>query len=246
MKRRALIIYCDNTESGELPGPPHDNNNFRDFLLSHLGGDWAENEIRSLRSPSSIEVLRTIGGFLKDSDYTFIVFTGHGFINSDDNNKQYVELSDDSIPISFLRTNSKRQTLIVDACRGYYSPTRELLKAFSERRLLLTGDISFTREIFERAVLVAEEGWTILYAANVNQTALDTNKGAAYLLSLLQIAELWQENDNRNTVLNLKTTHEFAKVYLSEHFETIQNPIMNNEKRIKYFPFAVKAVSLHG
>lgn len=240
MIRRALIIYCDNTESGELSGPPFDNEHYRNFLTSNLGGRWYDKEILSLRNPKSTRVIRAVREFMNDADYTFTIFSGHGFLNSDENNRQYIEVADGNISILNLRTTAKRQTLIIDACRGYYSPTNEMLKSFTEYYEYFSGEPISTREIFDKAVLMAEEGLTVLYAARKNQSALDTDNGAAYLLSLIRIAEIWEENDNKNNILDLKAVHNLATKYLSTHFDTIQIPSMNQEKRLRYYPFAVK------
>lgn len=242
MKRRALIIYCDNTESGKLHGPIKDEENYRNFLTSSLGGDWYDQEILSLRNPSSVKVVNAIKTFLSDADYTFIIFSGHGFINLDHNKLQYVELLNKSISIKNLTTNAPRQTMIIDACRGYYSPSREILKIIGEKYEHFIGDIESysTRKLFEKAVLKAEKGLTILFAASEDESALDTDKGGSYLLSLLRIAEIWAKKYPKNSILTLKPTHEAAKRYLKTYFLTIQNPTMNLEKRLNYFPFAVK------
>ncbi len=246
MKRRALIIYCDDTESGKLSGPPFDNQHYRSFLTSNLGGRWEESEILSLRNPKAAEVLKAVREFLNGADYTFTIFTGHGFLNSDDNNIQYLEVLDSDISILTLKTLSKRQTLIIDACRGFFSPSEAILKGFSEVYEHFTGDAYSTRQIFNNAILRAEEGWTILYAASRNETALDTDNGAAYLLSLLRIAENWEDVDKRNNIIDLKVTHNYAKTYLAENFNTIQVPSMNREKRLRHFPFAVKVTAING
>jgi hypothetical protein len=245
MKRRALIIYCDNTASGELTGPPFDNELYRSFLKSNLGGKWEDSEILSLPNPKSSLVTRAVKEFLKGADYTFTIFTGHGFLNIDENDRQYLEVADDDISILSLRTTAKRQTIIIDACRGFHSPSQAILKGFSEVFESFTGDPYSTRQIFNNAVMRAEEGLTVLYAASQNQTSLDTDNGAAYLLSLLHIAKTWEEVDKKNNIIDLKVTHEYAKTYLSENFETIQIPSMNREKRERHYPFAVKVKLLH-
>lgn len=245
MKRRALIIYCDDTASGELSGPPFDNEHYRSFLTSNLGGRWEDSEILSLPNPKASLVTRAVKEFLNGADYTFTIFTGHGFLNSDENNRQYLEVADGDISILNLRTTAKRQTLIIDACRGFHSPSEAILKGFSEVYEHLTGDPYSTRLMFNNAVMRAEEGWTVLYAASRNQTALDTDNGAAYLLSLLHTAENWEEIDKKNNIIGLKVIHDYAKIYLSENFETIQIPSMNKEKRLRYFPFAVKVTSIY-
>jgi hypothetical protein len=246
MKRRAIIIYCDHTVSGELYGPPFDNENYRSFLISNLGGAWDDDEILSLPNPSAALVLKEVKSFMSGADYTFIIFTGHGFLNTDERNRQYLEVADKNISILNLRTRARRQTLIIDACRGFYSPSTEILRGLSEKFEHFIGDPFTTRETFERAVMRADEGLTILYAASRNQTALDTGNGAAYLLSLLKTAEFWERKDKKTNIIDLKVTHNFAKKYLANNFETLQVPSMNMEKRLRYFPFAVKTAALHG
>lgn len=246
MKRRALIVYCDNTSSGELNGPVYDNANFIDYLTSYSGGEWFDNEIMSLRNPTSYAVSNAVTNFLNGADYTFTIFTGHGFINTDQYNLQFIELADKDISIVNLRTDANRQTLIVDACRGFYSPTRkQLIKGFSDLYDSFDGSKLSTRKLFDNAVLSAEEGWTILFAADENQTALDTDEGAAYLLSLLKTSENWERTNRRDNVLTLSETHEAAKIYLAQTFPTNQRPTTNGEKRRVHYPFAVKFTPLH-
>jgi regulator of extracellular matrix RemA (YlzA/DUF370 family) len=245
MERKALIIYCDNTTSGRLVGPSKDYNNYHSFLLSNLGGNWYSNEIISLHNPHISEVSRVVNTSLNNADYTFIIFTGHGFINTDDS-KQYVELADGDIPIAKLKTNAKRQTMIIDACRGRYSLNDSILsKAITDSIERFSAKTS-TRALFDKYVLRSEEGLTILYAADENQSAADTNNGGAYLLSLLAIAKQWEKENKNSLVLDLKDVHNMASKYVLKNFETIQRPVMNNEKRRVYFPFAVKYMSIYG
>jgi hypothetical protein len=238
MERRALIIFCDNTESGSLSGPYRDYINFKNFLTSNLGGDWEEDEILPLRNPTKREVFDSIINFLDGADYTFTIFSGHGFMDRP-GGKQFVELLDDSISILQLRTSAKRQTLIIDACRGFESDHRTEQKTFGDIYEGFAGPTS-TRVIFDKAVMAAEQGLTVLYAASENETALDTPSGAAYLLSLLEVANGWSTSNEVDHIIALKNIHLRASKYLFEHFDTIQQPKMNGEKRIRYYPFAVK------
>ena len=52
MNRKALIIYCTETNSGSLTGPRMDNKNIREYLKSDVGGQWYDNEIISLENPT--------------------------------------------------------------------------------------------------------------------------------------------------------------------------------------------------
>lgn len=243
MKRRALIIYCDNTQSGPLNGPSIDETNYQAFLQSNLGGDWFSSEILSLQNPTIQQVRYAILNHLANADYTFMIFSGHGYIDTNDGGLQYCELSGGSTPLRNLWSSAKRQTIIVDACRGFYSRRHVLLeKSFSG-----IGDLSnfegipSTRDLFTRAVLNCNEGKIALYAAGRNQSALDTAGGGAYLLSLLKVAEIWENRNSNNNVLSLKNVHSGAKAYMKDNFETIQVPQIHPERQ-NYFPLAVKFV----
>ena len=226
-------------ESGHLDGPEYDNLNYRDFLTSKLGGEWFDHEILSIKNPTSLKLFNAMTYFFSAADYTFIIFSGHGYLNKADNNRQYVELLDKDISILNLCSKALKQTLIIDACRGYHTPNQFMLKGFGNMNESFDGIIS-ARTIFDEAVNRAENGWTILFAASKSQTALDTGSGGAYLLSLLKFAEIWGEKEKRNDILPLNISHIKAKEYLLTNFETIQVPTMNLEKRVTHFPFAVR------
>ena len=152
---------------------------------------------------------------------------------------------DKDISILGLRTKALRQTLIIDACRGYHTPKQATIKGFSDTYENFEG-AALKRKIFDAAVTRAESGWTILFAASKSQTALDTDVGGTYLLSLLKFAEIWEERDKKNNILPFNVTHKKAKEYLFNNFVTIQVPSMNTEKRLTHFPFAVKYSLIHG
>lgn len=243
MKRRALIIYCDNTQSGNLPGTIHDNNNYVSFLQSKIGGQWHFSEIHSLRNPLFEEVLEEVELFLNGADYSFVIFSGHGLISLDEKypKGQYIELQNGNLSINRLKTTTKRQTLIIDACRGIYTPIKYNLKPFSEYLPFIGDPFELkTRDIFDDAVMQAEEGISVFYSASRNQSALDTESGGAYLFSLLKTSEFWEETDTMNNVLDLKSAHNIASAYLRANINPDQRPVMNREKRLRNFPFAVK------
>jgi len=170
-----------------------------------------------------------------------LFFSGHGEFEKD-TRLQYLELFDDEVSINELISNSKRQTIIIDSCRGFFSMREKLLeksKVFSMASEAFYHEVS-TRELFEKKLVKTEEGITVLYAASENQTSLDTDLGAAYISSLLSVAKKWEQSSNNTTELNLKDAHEKAIDYLHKNFVTNQIPTMNREKRLRYYPFAVK------
>ncbi len=238
MNRKALIIYCTETESGKLIGPQKDNYNIREYLKSNLGGQWYDKEIISLENPKVNEIKNCIYEEFHNVDYSFIVFSGHGCIE-ETRKQDYLEVVDGDIPLSALICTAPRQTLIIDACRSYFRRVSDSMqKSFSYLNEYYTGQ-SNTRLIFDRAVCQAEEGFTILYSSSANQSSLDTNKGGAYIYSLLSICKEWEEDGN-GIILDLKNAHKYACVYLKKNFQTIQRPEIIMEKRRHYFPIAVR------
>ena len=244
MNRKALIIYCTETDSGVLLGPSMDNDNIREYLKSDVGGQWYDDEIISLENPTIGKVRRCIANKFDDADSSFIVFTGHGGIDETDK-QDYLEVVDGDMPLSTLISPAPRQTLIIDACRGYYDRISDSLqKSFSNINEYFSGHPN-TRIIFDRAVCQAEEGLSVLYSASANQSSLDTNKGGAYLYSLLSICKEWEEvAKGKEGYMDLKNAHEIACEYLRDNFVTIQKPAMNKEKRKFYYPIAVSAALL--
>ena len=85
MNRKSLIIYCTETNSGSLTGPRMDNKNIRAYLKSDVGGQWYDDEIISLENPTISQVRRCIANEFVGVDYSFIVFSGHGYIYESDN-----------------------------------------------------------------------------------------------------------------------------------------------------------------
>ncbi len=243
MERRALIVYCDNTPSGPLPGPSHDFSNYVQYLTSPLGGAWYSSEILGLHNPTAHEVTTTGCSFLNEADYSFVIFTGHGYIlKSENSQRQYLELADKDISIRELKSSSPRQLFIIDACRGYQPITEGVTKIGSalESFQNFTDLASISRNLFDESVLAAERGLTVLYAASENESALDTDNGAAYLLSLRDAAKQWRTESN-SRVLPANQAHSLATNLLEARFgdDTEQQPTMNKEKRLRYFPFAV-------
>jgi hypothetical protein len=221
--------------SGELNGPIHDYENLHSFLTSNLGGNWYDYEIIPLENPTKWQLKQKISE-MAGCDYAFIVFTGHGALE-ERKKLQYIELMDGDVSIRELLVACKRQTIVIDACRGFFS--RLLLESLNSLGGKSHYEDTSTRRLFDNALVKAEEGLTVLYAASENQSALDTNLGAAYISSLIGVAEEWNDTSEEN-ILSIKKAHENAIYYMHNNFVTKQEPMMNKEKRLRHYPFAVK------
>jgi hypothetical protein len=229
-----------NSPSGKLGGPSIDNRNLRSFLTSDLGGIWYQDEIVSLENPDSSQVKEEILNMSR-CDYAFVAFSGHGELD-ENTDTQYLELMNCSIPVRDLTVNCKRQTIIIDACRRFFSFRERKINKKLEQYYINKSKLMFSssRDIFDESVSKAERGLTILYSASENETALDTDNGAAYISSLIETAQEWEITFSNENLISVKDVHKNATKYLNFYFETIQKPKMNMEKRQNYFPFAVK------
>ena len=130
MKRKALIIGCFGGYRGLelLKGASVDLINYQTFLQSNIGGEWHKDEIIILEETNSSELNNIISSI--EADYSFIVFTGHGFINSF-SKEDSICLKDKDVSITCLVTSSKRQTIIIDACReNFLDDNEDLLLDF--------------------------------------------------------------------------------------------------------------------
>lgn len=243
MKRRALIIYCDNTHSGSIPGTIVDELQYRNFLTSNLGGEWYDKEIISLRNPDSKTVRTVIKNFLSIADYSFIVFAGHGYINTSlAVPTQFIELADIDISILDLKTKAKQQTIIIDACRNRRAVSRLRLNTRSKRiSENLIGDPYSTRKLFEKELRKCGTGISILYAAEPGQFAIDSNVGGAFSYSLIRSCLLWEQKKGNFNVFNLREAITYTQLLIKKLFLTDQNPCMQaNRSGSQYFPLAVK------
>lgn len=240
MKRRALIISCDNTQSGRLPGAKADNINMRNFLTNSLGGNWHDSEIVQLNNPLRNEVLKAVKIHLSRADYSFVVFSGHGYVDVLKNH-QYLELLDSNIPLKALRSLSHRQTMIVDACRGF-NINEDLLQGFGLGETIhhYTGSKS-TRVLFERFVRNGYRGLAVMYSAQQGQSSMDTPRGGVYISSLIKSAFIWAGTRNNDSGISLLGAHNRAKQLITNEYSWAnQSPVIIDENRRPHFPFAVK------
>lgn len=243
MERRALIIYCDATDSGYLSSPLHDNQNFQEFLMSSLGGQWYKHEIQSLHNPKISEVRASVRDFCSGADYTLVLYTGHG--GTDRNSGlQLLELSDGDISILDLRTDAPKQLMIFDTCREYLEVRHEGVIKLARLLDRKGARENQTRALYDHFLRKAGDGISILYSSSLNQASPDGDYGGYYLLSLIEVAKAWAKDINIDQCFNIRIAHLSAVKYMQANYPTIQKPQMVSEKRHVYFPFAVKRSTL--
>jgi len=244
MTRKALIIVCPGIEgqSGYLAGTLLDKKNYHDFLYSQIGGDWYHSEITELINPTVGDVQREIKAI--SQDYSFIVYSGHGGISTTDNTL-YLCLTDGDLSINLLKTTAKRQTIIIDSCRSFFTPSvnDNLVKMMSES---ISNTISNARKVFEDGLAECDEGIIILYSSKPGQASGDEPRiGGVFSSSLIKVGKEWGKNRGANQILSLDTAFNSAVNLIKTNFPlSTQEPEINGGRRNKYFPFALRPGSL--
>lgn len=240
LQRQAIIIHAND----EKIGTKKDFQNMYNFLRSPLGGSWNSNEISEELSRQC--VINKIRQITEEIDYLFIVFTGHGSI--DKNNEYHLKVSDGIITLNeLLKAKAKRKTIIIDSCRSYSEEVSSYTQIVSENLNLINN----TRTIFDDAISVTQNGLNILYSASKGQFSRGGENGGLYLNSLLKSAEEWKlSKKSTETVTNTKIINDAAiknvkksiDLYRYDFNSNPQTPEIVTDKNNNYFPFATCSV----
>jgi Caspase domain len=194
VSRRALII----TNPGETEdrrvkryceGVYRDVVLYSNFLKSPVGGLWEPGEIRHLDRPD-VSALEAELDRLKRVDYSFIVYSGHGYHSGRSTIlalKRGVDI--DSLK---LRRGAPKHTLILDCCRVIERPTllsEQIAKAMKSRPFL---DYLRCRNYYDQLIKDCPTGLVVLFGCSINQTAGDDGgSGGYYSASLIEATEEW-------------------------------------------------------
>lgn len=115
LNRVAIIIESSNVAGQtDLPGARKDATNWHNFLLSHLGGAWGENEIKVLHKPTVTLAQAYLSAH--SHEYIFLVFSGHGFYEQG-TTKICLNDTETAVPIVDISPRYF-STCIFDCCRG--------------------------------------------------------------------------------------------------------------------------------
>jgi hypothetical protein len=249
MKRKALLIGGPGMRGRDnyLPGVEKDLANYGAFLKTPLGGTWQPEEINSLLSPSKDEVNTAIGA-LKNVDYSFVVFTGHGF-HGKSADETHVELRPGVEMNSIhLRTGAPKHTLILDCCRVVSKEriTEALVKAAADRQLV-TLNPSECRKYFDLRISRCAKGLVVIHACGKDETATENeNNGGYYSHELIRGAINWRNEKNIDTsdslsIRSIVRAHEGAADRVKKLTGGRQNPEIDKPRTEIHFPFAVIA-----
>ena len=244
MLYRKAIIICGTYREGHenfLPGTQQDAKFLKKFLMSDLGGDWTNEEIKIYTNPTEEEIL-TINEI--QCDYSIVVFTGHGFTN-DENEELYFDINDIGYHNKYFKTQALKQTLIYDCCRSYFTPEANYTLFESMEKIAFVKDsTSNIRELYDSYIKNAEPGKIYLYSVVEGLAAnIHPKRGSDFIFSLLNGALNWGQKKTlsiNDKVLKINTAFYCAKEIMKK-FSDDQIPEMcGSLKRNFWSPFAVK------
>ncbi len=179
--RKAVLICSPGSGKNRLPGVAQDLSNMYNYLLSPRGGAWYKSEIHVLDNPSAWQAWQATQ---VATDYSFVYFSGHGFMDVWGNNQ--LCLYDGDVTDTELLNTSVRQLVLIDACR-VYMPSISGIPEEVEKWLYASG-LSEARNLFNDYILSSPPGITIVHATAAGETAQDTPEGAIFTNALLNKA----------------------------------------------------------
>ena len=250
--RRALLI----SNPGE-PGADNycrgvyvDVRNYNRLMLSPEGGAWEAGEIKHLDRPSSLEVRLWIAD-CSLHDYAFVMFTGHGWYSTTDQDRVLDLRKGESITSNELLVGTKKRTLILDCCQKEHRESSRKKRAemtalmANEARQFRTANREACKQLFFNAVAQAEMGFVRMCSCTKGEVSRDDDQtGGYYNSSLIDVADQWALQQAKNTwggnaSLSVAAAHEPAAQATRERSFNFQNPTIEKPKSGPYFPFSV-------
>ena len=239
IKRKCLIV-AGHDPNNDAIGAIVDLKNFKNFLMSRIGGEWRSNEITTIIASDEGRNLNgainnraayiTALADLKNADYAMFIYSGHG---GHQNGKTMLEifkgskLENEDYVIENLPSKG---TMILDCCRMKMSSIHQ--EAMATRKIILCNSSpAFTRDIYDEKIKNASSGVMKLYSCNLGEASWgDSLSGGLYSKKLISAAE----NTTRN--LSLYETHSAAVLSVKRSSDNKQNPVINIGLN---FPFAI-------
>ena len=249
MTRFALIISNpgeDGTDS-YCAGVNIDVTNYVAFLKSPLGGSWYADEIKQLYKPSQRDVVYTLQS-MSSYDYTFIVFSGHGYYSAQ-RESTILELSRaQEIDSLELAKGENKRTVLLDCCRVVVEDVvleSTMLRAFAETGKRLSA--AQCRLYFDKHISDCPNGIITGYACSKGETAGDNAvDGGRYLSSLINAAQQWYESSKTDLSnywyhYTVSAAHDTSVQRVQRLSGGRQNPNIDKPRSGPYFPFAIMA-----
>ncbi|CAJ0785130.1 caspase family protein [Ralstonia chuxiongensis] len=232
--RKALIVGCPDTD---IPGVLVDMENYRRFFRSSSGGAWKPNEIEELKSPSP-SLLQSAMHRLKSSDYSIVVFAGHGGYS---NSKQatVLQLSPGvSVDEHELKDGAPRHTVIIDACRVHLD--KPVTEEFRAKAMTFDSadNPALSRILFDNHIRACAPGLAVMYSCSIGEGALEaTDSGGLYSSILIRVGE--NRRAGTGQISTISDVHADATAVVRRETRDRQNPRAMFPRTLPRFPFAV-------
>lgn len=222
MKRRSILIstFPDNAIV----------NFWGQFLRSSAGGSWNESELVITQGATRTEIKAEIEA-AKETDYTLIVFIGHGQIVKTDlpwNEMQIILRNNDILLERDLNSGSPRCTMIFDCCQNTSNET-----ALNIPKSQIAPSPSKSRELYEQSLQSAESGIVKIYATGAFPSS---PVHASFSQTLLQGAFIWAENNKG--VLSLQAGSKDILGSLLDSNNDLKFEY-HGGRRMRHFPLAI-------
>lgn len=247
MRKKILILSNPGREGAEnyCEGVKRDVDNYKQFFLSPVGGNWYESEIDCRQYATKSEVLKLLKD-MRNLDFSIIIFVGHGYSQY---NRSYVELkpsiwqndTTNDMDTEEFRESACKRIVILDCCRKEWVPLFEhnavvnrIEKSFSMYRN--------TREIYESVIEEMPIMNLFLYGCDLGETSGDDSRRGGYYSSALldvcyQKAQEYRHKQERYYVSAVQA-HELA-IPLVKKKKYDQNPQIEKPRSEPYLPLAI-------
>ena len=242
MKRKAFLIASPQEETSKeyLPGVTPDIINMKAILKSLKGGAWDDSEIEVLKNPTRSEILSKIKG---SYDYVIIQYSGHGFEYSNQGTQLYLSKTE-SIGLDEINKNftSPKKFYFIDCCRHVeYTIEKAVESSLIENIIEFSNNKRrIIRNRYERIINSCEDGISIIYSCSKNESADEDENGLGgiFTLSFIRIANSLIPDENQ--YYDIKAIFDSAVVKMKKDYGlSSQNPRINSQRRLRYFPLII-------
>ena len=209
MRKKVLILSNPGFRGAEnyCEGVKRDVENYKNFFLSPIGGNWCESEIECLQYATKVEVEKLLES-MKGLDFSIIVFVGHGY--SQGNKNTYAELrpsrneqdTTNDLDVEEFREVTQKRIVILDCCRKEWYPILEHNTAidWAEKSFSMLKN---TRDVYEQIVKGMPVMNLFLYSCDFGETSGDDSRSGGFYSSALLDVCYQQARENRNLAMLL-------------------------------------------
>lgn len=245
MTRKAFLIESSNLKGEtDLPGARLDVDHLSFYLQSPIGGAWRSGEIEIMHKPKWEKLKKELEA-VKNEDYVFISFSGHGYHpkDGDVDDTKVMLCEEESIPVWEINPGNDRCTFVIDSCRNLEVEEGLVDRVLAEETFAKTAaDKSEYRRIFDLAVAQADKGIIRLYSCGIDESAAESKlRGGLFTSSLIECANEWHQRASVGQSLYYSTEKAFECASVRTTTRTPQQkPDYEPGRRNKHFPFGVK------